>query len=455
MGITPLVFTGISDFSDDFQTILDRSVAIASVPLQQLQYEQADLFTKKQLLTDLRSSVASMATAVTNLGAVGANKALAVSSTDTSRVTASLNGATQAGTYTISNITSVAKAASETTLTGQATDDATAVSGDGVLELVVGTDTHTVDLTGDGENNLEGLRDAINALDAGVSATILNTGTGGTPYYLSIPANSTGAKTIELRETAGEPGTNLLSADNQGADAVFQLNGIDVTKSDNVINDVVSGLTFTIQSATDPDETVELRLSSNRGELATKLASLVRAYNSARSAVGTQVGETAGLLSGDFIVREVQQKMRLAASYRGSGETVNNLADLGIEFDQTGEMSFDSSYFYSLPDSSITAAFDFLGSASTGFGAMATNFTQISDPITGLIKTQQDQYDAADDRLGDQILELSTRIDYMQTSLSAKLQQADVLLAQLASQQTLLSASLDALSLASYGRRDG
>ena len=77
------------------------------------------------------------------------------------------------------------------------------------------------------------------------------------------------------------------------------------------------------------------------------------------------------------------------------------------------------------------------------------------DPVTGLIKTQQDQYDVADDRLSDQITDLVTRIEYMQTSLSTKLQQADVLLAQLDAQQTLLDASIEGLEYAVYGRSEG
>ncbi len=452
MGIAPLVFTGVSDFSEDFQLILERSVQIASVPLQVLQFEQTDLLTKKQLLSDLGVVVDDLADALEDLGELGAGKALSASSTNTSRVTVSLNGATEAGTYTISDITSVAKFASETTASGYASDDSTAVSADGTMELVLGTDTYEVDVTGD--NSLIGLRDAINALDAGVSASIIDTGTGATPYYLSITADATGATTLELNETAGDNGTNILTAANQGADAVFKLNGLDVTKSDNVINDVVSGLTFTIQSTTDVDETVDLTLTSSRGDMATKLAAMVSAYNSASTEVAAQVGETAGLLSGDFIVREIQASQRALASYEGSGSMMNRLTDLGIEFDESGVMSFDQDLFYSLSDADITAGFDLLGTETTGLGVLADRFSAISNPVTGLIKTQQDQYDAADDRLSDQITTLSERIDYMQSTMFDKLQQADVLLASLNSQQSLLTATLESLDLLTFGKRE-
>ncbi len=453
MGITPLVFTGISQFSDDFQTILDRTVAIASVPIQQMQMEQGDLLTKKQLLTDLRGVVESLATSVGDLGAIGQNRALSASSSNTSRVTVTLNGATDPGTYTITDITSVAATASETSASGYATQDATEVSADGTLELAFGGETYEIDLTGEYANTLEGLRDAINSLGAGVSASILNTGTGENPYYLSITAANTGATTLELRETPGEPASNILTSDNQGANAEFTLNGLPVVQSSNTINDVVPGLSFTINQTTEPGESVILSLASSRTELGNALSGLVSAYNTVRTQVAGQIGESAGLLSGDYIIREVQNSLRGIASFRGEG-TVASLMDLGIEFTDQGEMTFDSTQFYALPESTFNAALDFMDSSNDGFGSLAGSLTQISDPVTGLIRTQQDQYDVADARLTDQITTLSERIDYMQQSTSLKLQQADVLLAQLESQQVMIEASLQSLELVLYGKQE-
>ncbi len=451
MGLTPLAFTGVSDFSDDFQAILNRAVSIARLPLIELQNEQSDLLTKKQLLTELRSAAGGLASALEALGEAGRTRALAASSSNTARVTVSLNGATQAGSYTISEITSVARAASETTLAGYETPDQTAVSSDGALELVVGSSTYQIDLTG--RNNLNGLRDAINALGAGVTATVLNTGTGATPYYLAVTADSPGAQTLQLRETAGDAGSNLLTSANQGANAIFKLNGLDIVKSGNVISDVIPGVTFTIVSQTDPGEAVELKLFSSRSTLATKLANLADTYNTLRTAVNAQIGESAGLLSGDFLVREIQHNLRELAAYESSG-AVRRLADLGLEFDEEGRMSFNSSKFYSLSDAEIAAAFGFLGTETSGLGGLSQDFEQLSDPISGLIKLQQDQYDSADERLSRQIDELTSRIEFMQLSLSAKLQQADTLLAQLESQQVLLEASIKGLELALYGKKD-
>lgn len=453
MSITPLHFTGASSYSEDLQTILSRAVSIASIPLTTIQNDQADLLSKKQLLSDLGASVAGLGLAVAELGRLGRTRAVTALSSNANRVAVTLNGEVSPGAHTISNISSLARAASATSASGYASADAAAVSSDGTLELAVGSETYSLDLTASGANTLQGVRDAINALGAGVSASILNTGSGDTPFYLSVTAEATGEQTLELRETAGESGTNLLTAGNPGADAVFQFDGLEMVRSDNVVTDVLSGLTFTLQSATAEGEQVSVLLSSNRGELAGALQDLVSAYNEAGQKVNAQIGEAAGLLSGDPMVREIQTGLRALTTY-SSGSGVKALADLGIVLDDKGVMSFDSSVFYALPNTVLASAFEFLGSETSGLGAVAGRFTALSDPVSGLFRMQQDQYDASDQRLGKQADALTERINLMQTALSLQLAQADTLLALLESQRTTIDASIQGLELALYGKRD-
>jgi len=442
MGITPLRFTGISNFSEDFQQILDRAVSIASLPVRQIQNDQAKLLGRKQELGTLRSGLASLATAVSDLGALGASRSLTATSTNTTRVSVQISGAAVANSYTITDISSVARKASETTLAGFATADATEVEADGVLELVVGGDTYQIDISE--ANTLEGLRDAINDSGAAVTATILNTGTGGTPYYLSATANATGSTTLELRSTAGSAASNLLTSTNQGADAIFKLNGLAVTKADNTVIDAIPGVTFTILDETEPDESVLLNLTSSRATLATALQTYVSAYNAAATAVKQQVGANAGLLSGSTIIVQAQAALRSVSGYFAAAG-VSSLVDLGVELDKNGVMSFNSVKFYSLPTATVEAAFEFLGSATTGFGALSQKLTYLTDPVSGAIQAQQNVFDAADQRLSRQVEEISARIERMQAGLSARLQQADALLNRLEAQQSQLEQLFKAL----------
>ncbi|MBM3740088.1 MAG: hypothetical protein FJW39_30395 [Acidobacteria bacterium] len=451
-GITPLKFTGISSFSEDFQAILNRSAQIAALPVKLLQNQQTNLLSKKQALNSLGSSVDALRSAVRNLGEVASTRALSATSSNISRVAVSLNGATVASSYTITDITSVARRASETTVSGFATSDSTAVDADNNLELYFGGTAYAIDLTAGG-NNLESLRDATNGLGTGVTATILNTGSGATPYYLSLTATSPGSTSLELRTTAGSAASNLLTNTNQGADAVFKLNGLAVSKSDNVVSDVIPGLTFTIQDETDPGESVTLNLTSSRGSLATALQSFVTAYNTAAGKVNQQIGENAGLLSGDYIVGQVSRTLRQISGYAGTG-AVKSLTELGVEFDKTGVASFNLTKFYSLPTGTIEAGFDFIGSTSTGFGGLHSALDQITNPVNGLIRTQTDTYDVTDRRITVQVEEIVARLETAQLSLSFKLQQADLLISGFQSQQNVLAGAIQSLTLATFGKRD-
>lgn len=129
-----------------------------------------------------------------------------------------------------------------------------------------------------------------------------------------------------------------------------------------------------------------------------------------------------------------------------------SLTALGIELDKTGTMTFQSATFYSLSTSQFESALDLMGTVQSGFGLLSSRLDEISNPITGLIKKQQDSIDFADNRLDDQIASASERITVMQSSLALKLQQADVLISQFASQQTQLEAIVKSLNTLTFGK---
>src|SRR5258706_13991304 len=116
LSIAPLTITGVSQFSADFQTILNRAVQIAQIPVTFLQNKDADLLQRKTLLSGLSSSVGALATSLQSLGTVAAYQALAASSSNADVVSVTNTGASSAANYTIDSITSLAAAASERTL---------------------------------------------------------------------------------------------------------------------------------------------------------------------------------------------------------------------------------------------------------------------------------------------------------------------------------------------------
>ncbi len=445
--ISPLTFTGVSQFSSDFQSILTRAVQLASLPAQQLQNQQADLQQEQTDISSLGSSVTSLTSSLQALGQLGTSKGLTASSTDSSVVTATATGATAAANYTITNVTSVAHAASESSLKSYASTDP--VSSTGNLQLTIGSKQYQISLAS-GQNNLNGLESAINSLNAGVTATVLTTANGA---YLSVSANSPGATTLQLADDPTGANTQLLTNTNQGADSVFELNGLQVSEPATNINNLIPGITLSINGTTSPSQTVSVSLSPDPSQLSSALQNLVSAYNSLASSVATQSGTGGGSLTGNPIITGLRQSMLNLVSYSGGSGSIHSLADLGISLSTTGQMSFDPTQLNSLSDSQLNDAFSFLGSATTGFGGtMAAQFTQISDPVSGTIAVQEAQFVKQNSSLSDQIAADNDRVNIMQTALQSQLEAADAAAAALQSQQALLTSNINALNYTTYGQ---
>lgn len=541
----PVTFSGISTYSSDFQSILQRAVSIAQIPIQSLQNQESDNQDKINALQTLNPDVANLGSAVAALGNLVANGgALQASSSDSSIVSAVNVGATSPGTYTISNIESLASSASATT--GSFGSSATTpVSADGNVQLTVGSKTYNLSLT-TATNNLAGLAEAINNADAGVSATILtaagdnylsisanspgqsaiqlqdlpattdqitNTGTGTetstahyassttTPVsvsgnmslvvgsntyqltlgssnnnlsglvsainganagvtasigtdsngsYLSISTNDGSAQTIQLNDTPN----NLITNSTPGSDAQFTLNGsIQVVEPNNTINDVIPGVSFTLNN-TMSSGSVTLSLSNNSSQLSSALQDFVTDYNQLATDVSQDVGSSDGPLEGDLVISSIMTDMQQLVSYwnPNSNSTIRSLSDLGITFNDTsGQLTFDASVVSGLSDAQVSDAMNFLGSANSGFGALASNFTQLSDPTSGVLETEETAYQTEDTNLTNEIDDKNDQLTQMQSNLTAQLSAADAAVAELESEQNTLTASIESLNYVAYG----
>jgi flagellar capping protein FliD len=217
-------------------------------------------------------------------------------------------------------------------------------------------------------------------------------------------------------------------------------------------------MTFTIAGQTAAGQTVTLSAASDPTQISAGLQDFVSKYNAVASQLSAQYGPAAGMLSGNPLIWGIQAAMRGLVNYNGTG-VIKSLSALGIELDSHGQMTFNQTTtdptqhiaFNSLSSAQIAGAFSFLGSATTGFGGLSAKLTQFSDPITGAIEAQQDQFDAADTRIGDQVTAMTARVNAMQATLSAKLQAADTQLAQMQSQQQLLTSTIQSLNFTSFG----
>jgi flagellar hook-associated protein 2 len=446
----PITLNGVSQYSSDLQSVLNRAVAIGQIPITALQNRDATVLSKESLLGQLQTTVQGLATSLSSLGTTASNEALDATSSDPSVVSATDTGATAPATYTINSITSVASAASENSLKSYSA--AAPVSSTGNMELVVGSQTYQIPLT-TATNNLAGLSSQINSLNAGVTASVLTTSGGN---YLSVSADSTGATTLKILDnptTAANPsGTNTpwLTDTNQGVNAVFQLDGIPVSQASNTVNDIIPGITFDILQPSSTATT--LSLASDPTQLTSALQTFVTNYNSLRTALNAQEGPSAGALSGDTSVIQLEDAMRQLTAYTSSTTgSIQSLSDLGVTFSSNGQATFDPTVVSGLSDSQLADALNFVGSATSGLGGLSQPFQQFSDPTDGLIQVEASGLATTDQDLQSQITTLTNQLTVMQNNLASQLSSADAAIAELQSQQTELSGSLQGLSLVLYG----
>ncbi len=450
----PQTFTGVSNYSSDLQSVLSRSEQIAQMPVTALQNDQTTLQNEVSDLGTLQTAVGAVTQALTTLGQLSTGGALTATST-ASHIGATVSGSgATAGTYTISDVTSLASLSSATMTNGVADPTSTAVAptGNNTLYLVAGGSPVTIQLTSQ-TNNLDGLEAAINSANAGVTASILTTSQGS---YLTMTANQAGATQIQLLTIATDPTTDLMTMGPTGSLAEFKVNGIAASSGSNQVTGVIPGVTLSLNSATTSTESATITVAANATPITTALQNVVTQYNALAKQVATEFGSNAGPLNGNSVVLEVQNLMQQFAFYTGSGglgsSGVQSLSDLGISMtDDTGQLSLDTSVVSSMSSGQLASALSFIGNSTTGLASLASNYSAYSDTTSGLLQQQISQDQKSEQNLQNQIDALNVSIAASQKTEEAKLEAADALCAQLESQQNMLTSTIQGLNYTLYG----
>ena len=261
-------------------------------------------------------------------------------------------------------------------------------------------------LTIDSSNNtLTGIRDTINKSNAGVSASILNDGTGNRLILKSTDSGVKNSMQIKVSD-AGTSGLSDLAFDSSSSkmtqtqvakDALVNINGIDVSSPNNTVSSALKGVTLNLLQA-QVGKPVTVNISRNDADLNTAVNSFVDKYNALVTTVKSATNydtktNTAGILLGDSVVQSGMSQIRntLTSVATNKGSSIHSLADVGISIQKDGTLKFDAAKFASAKTSDlsgVTALFSVMGrtedsnvqyigsTTSTKTGNYAVNITQ-------------------------------------------------------------------------------
>ena len=410
---------------------MNRSIALASLPLQELQNEQSLLSSQSTALNSLDTQFSALQSAVTSLNSASQNlQSLSIS--DPTVLSANLGADALPGTYTVQvtnpGSPSVALSNSASPVTDPSTQNISSASS---FSVVLNGVTQLPPIA-PAADNLNSLAAAINAANEGVQATIVNVGQPGSPnYQLALQSTQLGNITIALSDGSSD----LMGTLTTGTSAQYQVNGsAPITSTTDTVT-VAPGVTATLLQT----GTSRITISQSASAISNALASFATAYNSAVDEVAKSRGQNAGPLSGETVITGLTQSLNELANYSGTGAgSFISLESLGLGFDTSGHLNLDPTALSNLSGSQLNDLVTFLGSSSTsGFLQFATNLmTGIEDPTAGLLKSAISSTASQITNENQLITNQQTRISQLQTSLQAQMSAADATIASLESQNS-------------------
>ena len=259
-------------------------------------------------------------------------KTFAVSNSQTSAFTASSTTSARAGS---NNITVNQIAQEQRSVSNAFASETDTFSADPVtLSLTVGTGTATEISVGTA--SLQGAVTAINDAGLGVTAEIIDTGVAGDRYRIQLIGETGAEKAFSL--TSSDDAISFSSVQT-ATDAQLNVNGVDFTRSTNVIDDVLTGVSLTLNTVT--DRAANLSISQDNNEARANIVDFVTIYNEAQRQLKELSNSSVdGALAGDSIFRALTSSLRsiVLGSSSSATSSISNLSDMGISVSRSGQL---------------------------------------------------------------------------------------------------------------------
>lgn len=429
----------------DLSGILTNLMSLEQQPLLNLQNKEVSYTARLSALGSLKGALASLQTAAGNLlpasGKTAAEKYASYSASvaDSAIASATASSASVPGVYSleVSKLAQNQRLATGTSGAPATSPYATAAAtiGQGTLTINLGSlsadgltytadSARKLDITIDATNNtLGGLRDAINAANSEVSATIV-TGTAGAQLVLTAK-NSGMSNVMQLSglggfefdptaPTAGGFSQDAAQGGRAAQNAEFSINGIAATSSTNTVSNVLDGVTLTLAKTTAVGESTTVTVSKNStGTANTALTAFIKSFNEANTMVsqlGAYNAETkqAGALQGQAIVRSSQAQMRnlVFNTTAGGSSKYQRLSDIGITIDKTGALALDSTKLNAALSADYSGVVGLIEKVGSSFKTGMESLVGTSGTINGMT---------------DNVKSMIKSLDAQQSTLSARL----------------------------------
>ncbi|MGN3934292.1 flagellar filament capping protein FliD [Xanthomonas citri pv. mangiferaeindicae] len=428
LDIPTVVSTLVSRQKDPEQARINKAGTAATTQLSAISQIKSSMTTLKSALDKVISSAdtnAYKATVPTDAG-----------------FTATTTSSAVPGNYSVEV---VSLATSQKLASGAFAADATV--GSGTLTIGYGDQSVTVDISG--TDKLTDIAAAVNkaAGGKGVTASVVTANDGQHLVFNAVDSGTKGALTISASDpslsslTYGPGVTGGLNQTVAAADALVRVDGFERTSSSNTVSDLVPGVVLTLTKAAEGTK-FNLGVAADTSGLKGNLTAFAAAYNTANTLLAKSSSydattKTASALTGDSLVRNLQQQLRGQVS-----GNVNELKALGLTIDKDGVMSFDGAKFDTAIASDGGAAAEVFGKDSKFSGTLSKVLDSNVNVTNGTLTLRSDSLNKTIKGYESELDDLDARMEKLSDRYTAQFTAMETMITQLQSSTSSLSSLL-------------
>lgn len=449
----------------DVAKIVEQMVALEKSPLAKLEVKAEGIQTQISTYGEIKSLTSKLGDIVSKLTRDSAWNGVTISSSN-STITGAMTGIAAPGTYNI-KVTQLAQA--QTTVIGGAGAVALAkdetMGASGNIKLKMGAVEKEISVSS--SDTLTKIATKINEAEMGIQASVVTDVDG--KERLMLRSKETGtdkAFTVDIDPAL----TKLGQAQSQAAaNATVQLNGMTLESSTNTFASTIPGMSFTVSEVTANAATLTVKADTET--MKKNIQEFVDAYNELNEllakttkAVRTADGKIddaalnggAGILQGDSATVSLQNSLRmLTQGISGSKGAFTRLADIGIQMQQGGKLSVDTSKLdKGLADlESLKGLFANKADSLGQGGGIAVNFKSFTDKLLafdGTLNTKTDSLErtlksnsAEQEKVNKRAQTLETRLYQQYSALDVKMSSLNALSAYVTQMTTAWNKSKD------------
>ncbi len=405
----------------DVTGIVQKLMTVEQQPLTQLDAQTSADQAKISAYGTLKGALSALQSALQGLSTSAAMHTMTATMSDPSVLTATAGNGTVAGSYRM-EVTQLAQAQKLVSAGFATTADSV---GNGTITFDFGTVTGGVFTPGGasgrtvtiapGQDTLAGIRDAVNAANIGVTATIVNDGStaGNRLVFTSTATGATNSMRITVTDGDGNAtdaaGLSQLAYDPAGTagagknltekvaavDALLTIDGIPVSSASNTLPNAIDGLTLNLLK-TNTGAPATLTVGADNGSIGAAVSAFVKGYNNLDTTFDSltkydATKKQASVLTGDSTVRIVQTQLRtMLGGILGSG-AYSTLSQVGVTFQVDGTLALDPAKLNTALASNptgVTQLFAAMGTATDSLVAVS-GFSQKTVPGTYALDVSQ------------------------------------------------------------------